>query len=191
MTETLLIVAIILLAVVVVLQIALFFRKVQLDLSPFQVVEKAHERTERAVREEIAKNREESSNAARQSREEIANTLKGVGDSLTKQLGTQAQANDQKLAAVRETVEKRLTALQEASAAKLDEIRKESTASAQKSREEVSKTINDFVNWQRGQFAAIVEQFKALTESNEKRLGEVRTTLEAKLKTMQEENAKQ
>jgi DNA recombination protein RmuC len=88
-------------------------------------------------------------------------------------------------------VEKRLGALQEASAAKLDEIRKEFTASAQKAREEVSKTITDFINWQRGQFAAIAEQFKNLIESNEKRLGEVRTTLEAKLKTMQEENAKQ
>jgi DNA recombination protein RmuC len=180
---------------VVVLQVALFFRRVQIDLSPvataFQAVERAHDRTERAVREEIAKNREESSNTARQSREEITNTLKGVGDSLTRQLGTQAQANDQKLIAVRETVEKQLGALQEGNTKKLDEIRQEATTSAQKMREEVSKIVTDFVNWQRGQFAAVVEQLKNLTESNERRLDTVRTTLEQKLKAMQDENAKQ
>ena len=140
MTETLLIVAVVLLLVVIGVQVALFFRKVQIDLSPvtqaFQAVEKAHERTERSVREEVAKNREE-----------LSNTLKGVGDSLNQQLGLQAQAN--------------------------------------------SKTINDFVNWQRGQFAAVVEQLRNLTDSNEKRLDAVRTTLEEKLKTMQDENAKQ
>jgi DNA recombination protein RmuC len=140
MTETLLIVVIVLLLVVIGVQIALFFRKVQIDLSPvtqaFQAVEKAQERTEKAVREEVAANRTE-----------LAKTLKGVGDSLNQQLGLQSQAS--------------------------------------------SKTINDFVTWQRGQFAAVVEQLKNLTDSNEKRLDAVRTTLEQKLKAMQDENAKQ
>lgn len=181
MPEMLLIVAVVLVALVAILQVVQLFRKVQIDLSPvaqaFQAVEKAHERTERAVREEIAKNREEASNAARQSREEIANTLKAVGDSLTKQLAT-----------MRDTIEQRLTALQESNTTRLGEIRQESVTSAQKTREEVTKTINDFVTWQRGQFAAVVEQLKALTESNEKRLDTVRTTLEQKLKAMQEDN---
>ncbi len=140
MTETLLIVAVVLLLVVIGVQVALFFRKVQIDLSPvtqaFQSVEKAQERTEKAVREEVAANRTE-----------LAKTLKGVGDSLNQQLGLQSQAN--------------------------------------------SKTINDFVHWQRGQFAAVVEQLKNLTDSNEKRLDAVRTTLEQKLKSMQDDNTKQ
>ena len=92
---------------------------------------------------------------------------------------------------MRETVEKQLAALQEGNTAKLDEIRKESTASAQKMREEVSKIVNDFVNWQQRQFGVIVEQLKNLTESNEKRLDKVRDTLEQKLKAMQDDNAKQ
>lgn len=173
MTEILLVVAVVLLVVVAVLQIVAFFRKVHIDLSPvqqaFQAVEKAHERTEKAVRDEIAKNREELSNAARQSREELATTLKGVGDSLNKQLD-----------AMRETVEKRLSALQEENAKKLDQIRVESTAAAQKTQEEVSKVVSNFINWQQRQFGLIVEQLKNLTESNEKRL-----------KAMQDDNAKQ
>jgi DNA recombination protein RmuC len=182
MSQIMLIVTIALLSAVVALQVAQLFRRAQIDLSPvqqaIQSVEKAHERAERAVREEIAKNREELANAARRSREEMGNTLKGIGDSLNKLLG-----------AVRETVEKRLGALQEANAKKLDEIRLESGASAQKTRQEVSKVITDFVSWQRGQFASVVDQLKTLTDSNEKRLDTVRTTLEQRLKTMQEENA--
>jgi len=260
MTDILLIVAVALLVVIVVLQVLLFFRKVQIDLSPvaqaFQAVEKANERTERAVREEVSKNREESSTAARQSREELANTLKGAGDSLTKQLGELTQASDQKLTAMRETVEQRLDALAEASTkkmddvrqeatdsaqktreelantlkrvedslnkqlgtltqasdqrltamretieqrlgalaegntAKLDQIRQESTASALKTREEVGKVITDFVTWQHQQFGGVLEQLRNMADSNDKRLTEIRTTLETKLKSMQDDNAK-
>ena len=56
--------------------------------------------------------------------------------------------------------------------------------------ESVGKTITDFVDWQRVQFAGIIEQQTKLTESNEKRLGEVRTAVEDKLKAIQEDNAK-
>ena len=137
MTE---IVLIVLLLVVLGVQIALFFRKVQIDLSPvqqaFQAVEKAHERTDKIVRDEVSTNRTE-----------LSNTLKGVGDSLNKQLGLHAQTN--------------------------------------------SKIVTDFVDWQRGQFAAVLEQLRALTDSNEKRLDKVRETLEQKLKAMQDDSAKQ
>ena len=88
------------------------------------------------------------------------------------------------------SIEQRLTALQEGNTAKLDQVRQESTVSAQKTREEVSKIITDFVTWQRGQFGDVVEQLRTLTDSNDKRLTEVRTTLETKLKSMQEDNAK-
>ena len=54
-----------------------------------------------------------------------------------------------------------------------------------------SKLITDFISWQRVQFAAVLEQLKNLTESNEKRLDAVKTTLEQKLKAMQDDNAKQ
>lgn len=184
----------VLLVLVLALQIVLICRRITVDLSPihqaYQAVEKAFERTERAVREEIAKNREELAIAARQTREELANTLKGVGDSLNRQLATLTQANDQKLGSMRETVEQRLGALQEGNTKKLDEIRQEAAASAQKTREEVSKAITDFLQGQREQFASLIEQLTKLTESNEKRLDAVKTAVEDKLKSIQEDNAK-
>ena len=173
MTEILLGVVILCLLVVIGLQVALLLRKVTVDLSPLQqtlaAVEKTYDRVEKAVRDEIAKNRAEASAAAKQSREELGAALKNVGDSLVKQLGTMQQTTDQRLDKLRETMEQRLGVIQEESGKKLDQVRQESTAGVQKAREEVTaalktfnesvgKTITDFVNWQRGQFASVMEQ---------------------------------
>jgi len=205
MTETLLILAIVLLLAILILEVAVLFRKTSVDLSPIQqalqATDKVGERIERAVREEIGRNRTEAATAAQQSRQETAAAFKNIGDSMVKQLGTMQQTTDQRLDTMRETIEKRLDTIQEDSGKKLDQVRQESTASVQKAREEVTvalktfnesvgKTINDFVNWQRMQFGGVMEQLKGLTESNEKRLTEVRTAVEQKLKTMQEDNAK-
>ena len=88
-----------------------------------QLFEKVQERTERAVREEFSRSREESNRAAQRSREEIGSTLKGVGDTLHQQLTSLMQTNDQKLEGVRVSVEIRLKALQEDNAKQLDQMR--------------------------------------------------------------------
>jgi len=205
MSEILLIVVLVILLVVLILQVALLFRKTKADLSPvkqvFDDVEKAYERTERNVREEIAKNRDETSSAARQSREELSATLKGVGDTLNKQLVALTQTSDQKLATMRETIEQRLGAIQVGNEKKLDQMRQDAATSSQKTREEVttslkdfnesiSKVIGDFIAWQRTQFASLVERLTQLTESNEKKLDTVRATVEERLKSIQEDNTK-
>ena len=93
--------------------------------------EKNQEKTERMIRDEIAKNREETNNNARQLREELSNSQKLFKDSLiahmteiaalqknqmdifTQQLTTLTQSNEQKLEKMRETVEQKLKLLQE------------------------------------------------------------------------------
>ena len=78
-------------------------------------------------------------------------------------------------------------------------MRQESATAIQKSREEVTtalktfnesvgKTISDFVTSQHRQLSGVMEQLTKLTDSNEKRLDAVRTTLETKLKAMQDDN---
>lgn len=121
MTDILLSVAIVVLLLVGILQVILLFRQPTVNWSPFQ---QANERTERTVREEIARNREESSTTARQSREEMAKAQKGVGDSLVKQLTSLSQSIDQKLGAMRETIEGRLGRIQDENSKKLEEMRK-------------------------------------------------------------------
>ena len=75
-------------AAVAVLQILLLLKKNSLDWTPIlqqlQSIEKTHEHTERLVRDEISKNREESSTTARESRVELAGNLKSLAHPLSK-----------------------------------------------------------------------------------------------------------
>ncbi len=116
-----------LMAVVVVLQLVLLFRKRVVDLTPVQQaldpLEQSCERVERSVREEIAQNRREAGNALRQSREELAHALKGVADTLLRQLVGLTQVTDRKLESMRATVEDKLRALQEDNAKQLEHMR--------------------------------------------------------------------
>jgi len=127
MDGVLLVIVIALLVVIATIQIFLLVRKVPVDLTPLQQalrsVEQSDERTERSVREEIAKNREEAAKALRQSREELAGALKGVGDTLYGQVGLLTQTTDKKLDMLREAVEQRLQAIQADNAKQLDQMR--------------------------------------------------------------------
>jgi DNA recombination protein RmuC len=110
-------------------------------LARFDELQRAQERTERAVSDEIATNREESLTQAKHLREEIGNTLTSVSSSLRAsvaelsqlqttqlesfgaQLATLARTNDEKLDRVRATLDERLMLLQTENARKLDEVR--------------------------------------------------------------------
>ena len=101
----------------------------------------AAERGERSVREEFARNRDESSLAARQAREELGASVQTLGDSLltrmtelatlqkqqldlfAQQLSRLSTGTEQRLDAMRETVERKLGDVQRDSAEKLEKIR--------------------------------------------------------------------
>jgi len=134
--------------VIAIVQVLIMRRRVVVDVSPVQQalksVEDSYLRIERAVRDEIAKNREEGSASARQSREELANTLKGVGDTLNQQFLALSQTNDQRLERMRETVEQRLTTLQEENTKRLDQMRQDAATGGQQLREEISNALKGF-----------------------------------------------
>jgi DNA recombination protein RmuC len=109
-----------------------------IDLSPLlnrlDVLEKGNERTEHAVKDEVARQREEAANQARELRKELGAALKSVSDSTVNSLGEIGRA-------------------------------------------------------QRGQLETFAGQLAKLVESNEKKLGELRTTVETKLSQIQTDNA--
>lgn len=127
MDGLLVVIVIVLLIVIAAVQMVLLVRKAPFDLNPLQQalrsVEQSDERMERSVREEIAKNREETARALAQSREELTGALKGVGDSLHGQFGLLTQTTDRKLDMLREAVEQRLSAIQADNAKQLDQMR--------------------------------------------------------------------
>jgi DNA recombination protein RmuC len=108
----------------------------------FAAIEKAIERVERTVNDEMAKNRGENGFSARALREEVGNTLTKFTESVLKrmnentaaqlaqletfaqQLQGLTQMNEQKLERMRETVEKQLHMLREDNGNKLEEMRK-------------------------------------------------------------------
>jgi len=182
MLEPMLVVMSVLLLAVIGLQIVLLRRKVALDLSPvnaaFQAVQASYERTERAVRDEIARNRDEAANTAKLGRDELAATLKAVGDTLDGRLGDIRKDNGDRL----------------------DQMRQEATAAAQKAREEVTVALTTFSEFlkaqltelgssQRAQLGNVVEQLTRLTETNEKKLDAQRAAVDQRLVQIQTEQA--
>ncbi|HLX12305.1 MAG TPA: DNA recombination protein RmuC, partial [Bacteroidota bacterium] len=99
------------------------------------------ERTERALREELARNREEASSVGKQSREESAAAMKAFTESIlarlteqagmqknlldafSKQLANLTESNEKRLETLRGTVEQQLRRMQEDNSAKLEQMR--------------------------------------------------------------------
>ncbi len=107
----------------------------------FASIEKSQEKTERTVKEEIARSRDENGNNARRLRDEVNISLKMLGDSLLARLTEHAtlqknqldtfsgqinaltRSNEQKLDKMRDTFEERLALLQQDNNQKLEQMR--------------------------------------------------------------------
>ena len=137
--------AILLLLCVLILLVILIRRKPEdiiarlLDISTD--LGSKQERLENIVKDEIALNRQETANSARQARQELGNTLKQSSDSIgqrllenihiqknqldsfSKQLVAMAKLNEEKIEAMRRTMEIQLRTLQEDNTKKLEQMR--------------------------------------------------------------------
>ena len=128
----------------------------------FDSVDRGLDRCERSLRDEIARNREEATLAARQGREETGNALRSFGDSLQTsmtniaglqkdqletfagQLSLLTRTNEAKLDSMRETIEQRLQAVQQESVKQLVIVRDDASANSKTLREEISNSLKSF-----------------------------------------------
>ncbi len=144
MTDILIIIFVLITLAVVLTLVFLFFRLLK-KISGFDQalknLEKNQQRTENITKEEIAKNRTETSQNNQLSRQEMSKSLKDFGDSLlarmaeiaglqknqldtfSKQLSTQTRTTEEKLEQMRDTVEKKLKTLQDENTKKLEQMR--------------------------------------------------------------------
>ncbi len=121
---TLLVVILVLVLAVSVMQMLLLTRQNGSALkTQLENLEKSLEKVERSIRDDLARNREESTSAAQKAREELSANLKLGGDSINRQLAGMALSTEQRLDAVRNAVEQRLTAIQTDNALKLEQMR--------------------------------------------------------------------
>ena len=141
LTNLLLMLGGLVLAVVLFLAIILVRRREIKSQDFFGTLKQQEERIERMVRDEFGRNRQESAGSARLAREEIGNTLKFTSDSQLKQLREVAgmqkdqldsfskqllemtKLNEEKLETMRNTVETQLRTLQEDNSRRLEQMR--------------------------------------------------------------------
>ena len=135
LTEILLVVLIVLSAVGFLLLHRLASRRPKPDLDPLlarlEAFEKGQERSERAMRDELSRNREESQAQGRSLREEMTGGLKSFNDSMIKQLaelvrieGQQLEGFSGQIDKLKEGVEARLVRIQDDNARKLEDMRR-------------------------------------------------------------------
>ena len=142
--------------------------------------------------------RAESVNGARLLREEVVTTLKTISETMTATLKDLSVAEKAQL----ESFSGQIASLTKSSGEKLDGMRAESATGAKQLREEVivaltgiteatTKTMSEISNLQKTQLDAMSAAIAKLAELNEKKLEDVRLTVEGKLQSMQTDNAKQ
>ena len=180
MTTALLSAALVLLGILVVLALVLLKKVSHGDarmLAPrLDAIEKTQERTERAVREEVAQSREESGKAAREQRQELTGALKTLGDSVAQRMTdvatlqkAQLDAFSGQLAAFANTQYAQL----EAMAAQLGKL----SESNERKLESVRTTVEGKLQSIQSDNAAKLELMRATVEEKlqgtlDKRLGE-------------------
>jgi DNA recombination protein RmuC len=163
-----------------------------------EAFEKAQERTERAVREEIIRSREELGGAAREQRRELSEAFKGFGDSVVQRMSDVTGMQKSQL----DAFASRLESCAKASSDKLDGIRAESSSGARQLREEViaalkgiseatTGTMSELSNLQKTRLETMSTEIGKLSESTANKLEEVRATVELRLQSMQADNARQ
>jgi DNA recombination protein RmuC len=122
-----------LVAAVLILQVLMWRRQAEhaVDLAPLlgrlEAIERAEERTERGLREEIGRNREEAARDSSGLRQEVQSALAAqlgpIRTELSAELARLTENTGQKLEAVRGVVQERLKTLQDENTQKLEQIR--------------------------------------------------------------------
>ncbi len=200
------ILTIVLLVIALALLLALFAKTskhaVPMLDSRLNVFEKALERTERLLKDEIAQSRNEMGTAARDQRLELTEAVKVLGDSFSQRMADAARSQQSELNSTLQAFQNQVASLTRMSGEKLDSIRLESGAGAKQLREEVIAGLNGIANTtnatmvhlanvQSAQLNTMSSAIGKLSESNDKKLDALRATVEAELRRIHDDNAKQ
>jgi len=197
-TDILLIVNLVLLVAAVALLLMLLRKASQTDaselISRLDAFEKAQERTERAVREEVAQSRDELGKAAREQRQELTGAFKTFGDSVVQRMMDVASMQKGQL----DAFSGQLGSFAKASGERLDGVRAESATGAKQLREEVvgtlktlsetiTQTMGELANVQKGQLDAFSGQLGSFAKASGERLDGVRAESATGAKQLREE----
>ncbi|MBI4698236.1 MAG: DNA recombination protein RmuC [Nitrospirae bacterium] len=158
--------------------------------------ERSQERTERALKEEIATNREETAANSKKLREEIINSMTNIAnlqkdqlDIFSKQLTALTALNEEKLYKMTQTVEEKLRLMQEQINFNAKENRDELSKSLKSFEDRFTVNVKEFNELQKQKFNDLSNKQTELIQSTEMKLDKMRETIEARLKLIQDDNS--
>ena len=191
MTEGLAITAIVLLIGVAVMLVLLLRRSTRTDLSPvvsrLDLMEKAQERTERGVKEEIARNRQESADHGRGLREEVQASLKNSTDSLVQSVDRISTAQQQRL----EDFAKQLNALTQSGDTSASQLRLEMTTALNVIKDSQEKRLSENTVQLQQQFDSFGRRLLEFSQVNQEGATQARSELSTTLKDFKDSLQKQ
>ena len=213
MTETLLIVLVALAGIIVVVQLLLWRRQRDasspVDLSGFQtrldLLNQSIQQTDRGVRDEFSRSRQELISQSQALRLDITTSLKALNDSLLQQVTALATGNEQGLDQFRKSVEQRLETFRSETSQKIELLRTSLAESGNRLQTQVSQeleTLRSGLNLTaqqsreetaaalKGVSDSVVKSVADLTATQKTQLDEIRTTVETRLTAMGADNEK-
>jgi DNA recombination protein RmuC len=141
--------------------------------------------------------REEVSIGLKSTNDTLFKTLDGLGRSqqtqlevMTKQLKEHAESNQGSLDRIRSAFDSRIKELQDGNEKILHEMRKELSEGLKATNELLSKTLDGLGNVQQAKLEGMTRQLKDHAESNQTALDRIRTTFDFRVKELQESNEK-
>jgi DNA recombination protein RmuC len=191
MIQGLIIIAILLLLAVVVIQVVVLRRVTPTDLTPvvssLDALEKSHERTERGVKEEIARNRQESAEQARGLREEVHVSLKNSTDALVQGVDRISAAQQQRL----EDFANQLIALTKATDTSASQLRLEVANALNATKESQEKRLSENAVQLQQQFESFGRRLSEFGQANQDGITQTRLELATVLKDFKDSIQKQ
>jgi DNA recombination protein RmuC len=186
--ELLLLIAIALLAVCTALLVLLLRKSQPADHRPLEArlatIVEGQERAERAMREEIARSREETGQQGHLLRGEVAGSLKGIGETVFQNLGQLSNQQQAQLTQV-------LGALQqmtESSRSGAHQLREEVGTTLKGVSDSVVRTMGEMSAAQKLQLEGFSAQIGTLTSSNGEQLDRLRVAVEGRLDQIRLDN---
>jgi DNA recombination protein RmuC len=192
MANTLLMVLVALAAVTILLLLFLLKRqgdslKAARDYSPvlarFDLLDQLVQQSERSIREEFSRLRQEMTRQNQALQVDSATSIKSLSESLLRQLITLGTANDQRFDLLRNSMAESGTRLQAKIGEELERLRNGLNQATQQAREETSAAL-------KGVSESLGKNVSELTISQKAQLDEIRVTVENRLTAMSADNEK-
>lgn len=182
MTVALIIIAIFLLLALLVMTAISLLRPSSTDLSPVvsrvEVIEQSQERTERGIKEEIARNRQEAAEQGRALREEVQASGKGSTDSLLQNLDRISSIQHERL----EDFAKQLSGLKEGSETSASQLRLEVTSALNQMGEAQETRLRENNDQLKQHYESFGKLLSNSSQVNQEAATQARTELSASLR---------